>query len=126
MPTLTVYTEGGESASLTFASPVVRLEIDGQQVLFNVELMSEMRDVAAKIGVFLMNLGPTNPLHLRSIESLGLDERATQCLLRCRVKTVGELVRMTENELLNITNFGQKSLDTTKDRLEELGLSLAP
>ncbi|NNL48143.1 MAG: hypothetical protein HKO76_07235, partial [Acidimicrobiia bacterium] len=40
------------------------------------------------------------------------------------VKTVGELVQMTEDDLLNITNFGQKSLEEVTVKLDELGLSL--
>jgi len=41
------------------------------------------------------------------------------------VKTVGELVERTSDDLLNITNFGQKSLDEVTAKLDELGLSLA-
>jgi DNA-directed RNA polymerase subunit alpha len=37
---------------------------------------------------------------------------------------VGELVLKTEEELLNITNFGQKSLEEVAAKLDELGLSL--
>jgi len=41
-----------------------------------------------------------------------------------RPRTVGELVEKTEEELLNITNFGQKSLEEVAAKLDELGLSL--
>jgi DNA-directed RNA polymerase subunit alpha len=37
---------------------------------------------------------------------------------------VGELVEKTEDDLLNITNFGQKSLEEVVAKLDELGLSL--
>jgi DNA-directed RNA polymerase subunit alpha len=37
---------------------------------------------------------------------------------------VGELVQKTEAELMDIRNFGQKSIDEVKGKLEELGLSL--
>jgi DNA-directed RNA polymerase subunit alpha len=37
---------------------------------------------------------------------------------------VGELLLKTEEDLLNITNFGQKSLDEVKQKLDERGLSL--
>ena len=40
------------------------------------------------------------------------------------MKTVGELVMRTEDDLLNITNFGQKSLEEVTAKLDELGLSL--
>ena len=42
-----------------------------------------------------------------------------------RRERVGELVERTSDDLLNITNFGQKSLDEVIAKLDELGLSLA-
>jgi len=58
------------------------------------------------------------------IEALDLSERPRNCLRRAQVQTVGELVEKTEEELLNITNFGQKSLEEVTAKLDELGLSL--
>jgi len=58
------------------------------------------------------------------IEALDLSERPRNCLRRAQIQTVGELVTQTPDELLNITNFGQKSLDEVTAKLDELGLSL--
>jgi len=58
------------------------------------------------------------------IEELDLSERPNNCLKRAQVNTVGELLTKTEDDLLNITNFGQKSLDEVKAKLDERGLSL--
>ena len=58
------------------------------------------------------------------IEDLDLSERPRNCLKRAQVNTVGELLTKTEDDLLNITNFGQKSLDEVKQKLDERGLSL--
>ncbi len=58
------------------------------------------------------------------IEDLDLSERPRNCLKRAQVNTVGELLTKTEDDLLNITNFGQKSLDEVKEKLDERGLSL--
>jgi DNA-directed RNA polymerase subunit alpha len=58
------------------------------------------------------------------IEALDLSERPRNCLRRAQIQTVGELVQKTEEELLNITNFGQKSLEEVTAKLDELGLSL--
>ncbi len=60
------------------------------------------------------------------IEDLDLSERPRNCLKRAQVNTVGELLNKTEDDLLNITNFGQKSLDEVKEKLDERGLSLRP
>jgi DNA-directed RNA polymerase subunit alpha len=58
------------------------------------------------------------------IEDLDLSERPRNCLKRAQVNTVGELVQKTEDDLLAITNFGQKSLDEVLQKLDERGLSL--
>ena len=58
------------------------------------------------------------------IEDLDLSERPRNCLKRAQVNTVGELLRKSEDDLLAITNFGQKSLDEVKDKLNERGLAL--
>jgi DNA-directed RNA polymerase subunit alpha len=58
------------------------------------------------------------------IEELDLSERPRNCLKRAQINTVGELLTKTEDDLLNITNFGQKSLDEVKEKLDERGLTL--
>src|SRR5918912_1610362 len=58
------------------------------------------------------------------IEDLDLSERPRNCLKRAQVNTVGELLRKSEDDLLAITNFGQKSLDEVLQKLDERGLSL--
>ncbi|HUF31734.1 MAG TPA: DNA-directed RNA polymerase subunit alpha [Acidimicrobiales bacterium] len=58
------------------------------------------------------------------IEDLDLSERPRNCLKRAQVNTVGELLDKTEDDLLAITNFGQKSLDEVVQKLDERGLSL--
>ena len=50
--------------------------------------------------------------------------RSYNCLKREGVHTVGELVARTESDLLDIRNFGQKSIDEVKIKLHQLGLSL--
>src|SRR5271165_2551746 len=58
------------------------------------------------------------------IEDLDLPERPRNCLKRAQINTVGELIERTADDLLAITNFGQKSLDEVLERLDERGLSL--
>lgn len=60
----------------------------------------------------------------RSINSLDLSVRASNCLEAAKINTVGELASMTENELLQLRSFGRTSLDEVKQKLEEVGLSL--
>jgi DNA-directed RNA polymerase subunit alpha len=58
------------------------------------------------------------------IEDLDLSERPRNCLKRAQINTVGELVQKSEDDLLAITNFGQKSLDEVLQKLDERGLAL--
>ena len=58
-----------------------------------------------------------------TIEELELSVRAYNCLKREGIDTVEKLLDYTENELLNIRNFGQKSIQEVKDKIKELGLS---
>jgi DNA-directed RNA polymerase subunit alpha len=59
-----------------------------------------------------------------AIEELDLSERPRNCLKRAQINTIGELVLKTEDDLLAITNFGQKSLDEVIQKLDERGLTL--
>ena len=58
------------------------------------------------------------------IEDMDLTVRSYNCLKREGVTTVGELVQKTEDDLLEIRNFGQKSIDEVKAKLDEMGLGL--
>jgi DNA-directed RNA polymerase subunit alpha len=59
-----------------------------------------------------------------AIEDLDLSERPRNCLKRAQVNTIGELLLKSVDDLLNITNFGQKSLDEIIQKLDERGLTL--
>jgi DNA-directed RNA polymerase subunit alpha len=59
-----------------------------------------------------------------SIDDLNLSERPRNCLHRAGISTLSQLLRKTPDELLSITNFGQKSLDEVRERLDARGLAL--
>lgn len=61
----------------------------------------------------------------QAVDIIELSVRASNCLKAAKIKTIGELVSKSEEELLNFKNFGKKSLDEIVDRLKELGLSLS-
>ncbi len=65
----------------------------------------------------------TNELSM-PIEDLDLSVRSYNCLKREGINTVSELVALSETQLMNIRNFGQKSVDEVRDKLVSLGLSL--
>lgn len=60
----------------------------------------------------------------KQIEDLDLSVRSYNCLKRAGIHSVRQLVEFSENDLLNIRNFGVKSIEEVKDKLETMGLGL--
>ena len=60
----------------------------------------------------------------QGVEMIELSSRASNCLKVAGIRTIGELVRKSEDDLLAVKNFGQKSLDEIKEKLKEMGLDL--
>jgi DNA-directed RNA polymerase subunit alpha len=58
------------------------------------------------------------------IEELDFSVRTYNCLKKATVLTVGELAQMSEVDLMNIRNFGKKSLTEVKEKLNTMGLTL--
>lgn len=59
-----------------------------------------------------------------SVNEIELSVRAANCLNNANITTVGELALKSEQEMLKYRNFGKKSLNEIKQKLEQLGLSL--
>jgi len=90
-----------------------------------VQLVAEMSDEPQGLELGEVAVAATGSPDLDlPIEDLDLSERPRNCLKRAQVNTVGELLLKTEDDLLAITNFGQKSLDEVIQKLDERGLSL--
>lgn len=109
-------------------SPAEALASAGQTLRDLFELFSEFEEggpgglsIGADSGTPL----PLSPNLQLPIEDMDLSVRSYNCLKREGVSTVGELVQKTEQDLLDIRNFGQKSIEEVKQKLAEMGLSLA-
>ena len=61
-----------------------------------------------------------------TIEDLELSVRAYNCLKRASINSMAELLKKSENYLLNIKNFGKKSSDEVIEKLHQMGLDLQP
>ena len=59
-----------------------------------------------------------------AVESLDLSVRASDCLASQKIATIGQLVAMTEEDLLKVRSFGKTSLREVKRKLADMGLSL--
>ncbi|MCB0974957.1 MAG: DNA-directed RNA polymerase subunit alpha [Actinobacteria bacterium] len=107
-------------------TPAEALASAGQTLQNLMQLVAEMDEEPQGL-----ELGDTSPVTVTSpdlelpIEDLDLSERPRNCLKRAQVDTIGQLVQKTPDDLLAITNFGQKSLDEVVEKLDERGLSLA-
>jgi DNA-directed RNA polymerase subunit alpha len=60
----------------------------------------------------------------RSVEELEVSLRTHNCLKNANIRTIGELVRKTEAEMLRAKCFGRKSLNEIKEVLANMGLTL--
>ena len=90
------------------------------------ELIQLFAELAEAPGV---QIGPAEDESVPSdyaitIEELNLSVRSYNCLKREGINAVGDLVEKSEAELVDIRNFGQKSIEEVKAKLDELGLGL--
>ena len=104
-------------------SPREAVASAGGTLLELVNLFSELAEAAS------VTVGPAEDEavpgdYAITIEELNLSVRSYNCLKREGINTVGDLVLKSESELMDIRNFGQKSIDEVKAKLEELGLGL--
>lgn len=60
----------------------------------------------------------------QDVEVLDLSVRAMNCLNNANIKIIGELVTKTESRMLKYRNFGKKSLDEIREKIDNLSLSL--
>lgn len=58
------------------------------------------------------------------VEELELSVRSSNCLKNANIRTIGELTRKTEDDIAKTRNFGKKSLQEIKEKLQEWNLSL--
>ncbi len=106
-------------------SPREALASAGDTLRNLVSLVADLEEApqGLELGDTGTTLSGSPDLDLR-IEELDLSERPRNCLKRAQINTIGELVERTMEDLLAITNFGQKSADEVVQRLDERGLSL--
>ncbi len=92
------------------------------------ELLSLFADVGEGIGLELGDVAVAETVSQDldlPIDALDLSERPRNCLRRAQIETVGELTKQTREDLLDMTNFGQKSLEEVIAKLDELGLGIS-
>jgi DNA-directed RNA polymerase subunit alpha len=118
---LEVWTDGRLTPddALLQASAILRHHLD-VFVNFNEEVI-EFDETPA--GVSEENMKLKKLLNM-SVNEIELSVRAANCLNNANITTVGQLAQKTEAEMLKYRNFGKKSLNEIKDKLQQLGLGL--
>ena len=66
----------------------------------------------------------TEEILFNTIEEMDLSARSLNCLRKAGIEYAGDLVQRSEDDLLNLENFGKRSLVEIRERVEEMGLSL--
>jgi len=102
--------------ALTYAGQILRDHVD-LFIRFDVEPVVD--DEAPQIDEEVLRI---KKLLKMSVEELELSVRSHNCLKAAEIKTIGDLVKRDENEMLKFRNFGRKSLTELKNILEEKGL----
>jgi len=85
-------------------------------------LFSNLNRVAEE-GTDRQPLVVSPEIYQMPIEKLELSPRTLNCLKRSHISKVGEVLEMSNDELLKIRNFGEKSLDELKEKLVEHGVT---
>lgn len=113
---LTVETNGA-------TDPRTAVSLAAQIVKEHIDLFVEQAE--ASIGnIFERDEASSSPLATMPIEDLELGARAYNCLKRHGIHTVEQLIQCTEDDLMNMRNFGHQSLEQVKKALAKQGLSI--
>ena len=86
--------------------------------------VSETDEEGEAPSIFAPEGHETNAELDKQIEDLDLSVRSYNCLKRAGIHSVRQLVEFSENDLLNIRNFGAKSIEEVKDKLISMDLNL--
>lgn len=115
------------------------LEVWTDGTMSAIEAMSESAQILREHFSFFTSLVPAyagetdrgpaadgvpTELYEAPLERLGLSPRVFNCLRRNKLSKVGQLLEMTEQELLSLKKLGRKSLEELEQRIEEMGLTL--
>jgi DNA-directed RNA polymerase subunit alpha len=116
---LEIETDGSISPeeALTHAGKILR---DHIQLFINFEAEPEAEKVESEEEA---KLAQTRKTLKMSVDELELSVRSHNCLRSANIKTIADLVRKDESELLKFRNFGRKSLAELSAIVEELGLN---
>ena len=86
--------------------------------------LTAVADVPEETSIFAQEETSDNVELDKRIDDLDLSVRSFNCLKRAGIHSVRQLLDFSENDLLNIRNFGVKSIEEVKDKLASMGMGL--
>ncbi|MEL7471932.1 MAG: DNA-directed RNA polymerase subunit alpha [Planctomycetota bacterium] len=120
--TMEIWTNGtvGPDMALVEAAKILRKHLNPFVQYFDVGQQTVTEEAAAAAGVDEELIRKLNT----PISELDLSVRASNCLESARIDAIGQLVTMTDAELLKLRSFGRTSLREVKRKLLDYGLDL--
>lgn len=107
-------------------TPQEAIGIASRMMIDHLEVMVELSQLAINDSFMSEQQYTQNAQILElPIEDLDLSVRSYNCLKRAGINSVDELTQKSEEDMMKVRNLGKKSLKEVKQRLEDLGLSLA-
>ncbi len=107
-------------------TPKEALGIASKMMIDHLNLIVELSEKAKEEEYMVERESEQNSQILEMpIEDLDLSVRSYNCLKRAGINTVQELTQKTEEDMMKVRNLGKKSLKEVKQKLDDLGLSLA-
>jgi DNA-directed RNA polymerase subunit alpha len=118
--TLEIWTNGtiNPEDTLAYAAKILKEQIT-VFINFDEAQFEEVPEVEEK-----KEISGTEEVLFTTIDDLDLSARSQNCLRKADIDYVGDLIQKTEEDLLNLENFGKRSLVEIKEILTELGLNL--
>jgi DNA-directed RNA polymerase subunit alpha len=118
--TLEVWTNGIvlPADALAYSAKILREQL-------TVFINFDEKEVDAKVEVEeKIEIMGTEDVLFNTLEDLDLSQRALNCLRRAGVEYTGDLIQKTDEDLLNLENFGKRSLLEIREKLSDFGLNL--
>jgi len=101
------------------------LAIASKMMINHLEVVVELSEKAKNTDYMVEVVTETKNSQLdTSIVDLDLSVRSFNCLMRANIKTVGDLISKSEEDMMKVRNLGRKSLKEVKEKLEQMSLSL--
>lgn len=102
--------------------PIEAVQQAAEKLVQNLFLFSKLSR-ATEHGIDRSPIVISPEVYQTPIEKLDLSPRTLNCLKRAQINRVGEVLVMSDAELLKIRNFGEKSLLEVRERLNERGIA---